>query len=193
VFLLQSQAFSWTADFTLTQDRPQDRAGALAGMGDRGFGWFAGSTLSYRLGPLQATTSVAQGLEEQMGTMGTLGISAGAPVGGGWFGQLGGMTVFGSCENLAWDFGVSEAQAELRRTLLEQGAPGLREGDDLPYSPDCGLREVRATANLAYSISQRISAIAGATGTRLEGGAASSPLTRDRNSWEAGIGLSWRF
>jgi outer membrane scaffolding protein for murein synthesis (MipA/OmpV family) len=31
------------------------------------------------------------------------------------------------------------------------------------------------------------------TGTRLEGGAAKSRLTRERNSWEAGLGLSWRF
>ena len=193
VLLLQSPAFSWSADFVLTQDRPEDRTGALAGMDDRGFGVFAGSTVAYRVGPLQASASLARGLEEQMGTMGALGLSAGAPIGGRWFGQLGGMTVFGSCQNLAWDFGVSEAPAERRRELLGQGTPGLRAGDDVPYTPECGLREIRATATLAFAATQRISAMLTGTGTRLEGGAAKSPLTRERNSWEAGVGLSWRF
>ena len=194
VFLVQTGAFTWSADFVLTQDRPEDRTDALAGMDDRGFGAFAGSTLSYRVGPLQATASVAQGLEDRMGTMGTVGLSAGTPFGGRWFGQLGGMAVFGSCQNLAWDFAVTEEQAERRRELLQQGTAGLRAGDDVPYTPtECGLREIRATANLAYSVSQRISAIATGTGTRLERGAAKSPLTRERNSWEAGVGLSWRF
>jgi outer membrane scaffolding protein for murein synthesis (MipA/OmpV family) len=103
------------------------------------------------------------------------------------------MTVFGSCENLAWDFGVTEAQAERRRGLLEQGTPGLRAGDDVPYTPECGLREIRATATLALAASHRVSAMVTGTATRLEGGAAESPLTRERNGWEAGVGLSWRF
>src|SRR5215216_2453216 len=103
VLLFESRAFTWTADLSLTQDRPEDRSDALAGMDGRGFGVFAGSTLTYRVGPVQATASLAQGLEERMGTMGTLGLSAGGPLGGRWFGQIGGMTVFGSCENVAWD------------------------------------------------------------------------------------------
>jgi outer membrane scaffolding protein for murein synthesis (MipA/OmpV family) len=193
VFLYESQSFTWTADLALTSDRPEDRTEALAGMDDRGFGVFAGSTLSYRIGPLQATASLATGLEDRMGTMGTLGLSFGAPFGGRWFGQLGGLTVFGDCDNLAWDFGVTTRQAERRRALLEQGTPGLRPGDDRAYTPECGLREIRATATLSYAFSPRISAVIVGTGTRLERGAAESPLTRERNNWEAGVGLAWRF
>jgi outer membrane scaffolding protein for murein synthesis (MipA/OmpV family) len=193
LILYESRAFSWTADFSLTADRPEDRTEALAGMDDRGFGAFAGSTLMYRMGPVQATASVALGMEDQMGTMGSLGLSAGGPLTGRWFGQAGGMTVFGSCNNVAWDFGVTEEQAARRRVLLAQGAPGLRAGDDRAFTPECGLREIRATANLGYAFSPRISAIVTGTGTRLERGAARSPLTRERTSWEAGLGFAWRF
>jgi outer membrane scaffolding protein for murein synthesis (MipA/OmpV family) len=193
VVLFESGSLTWAADLALTQDRPEDRTGALAGMGDRGFGVFAGSTLMYRVGPVQATASLARGLEDRMGTMGSLGLNAGGPLGGRWFGQLGGVSVFGSCENVAWDFGISADQAERRRVLLGQGRAGLRAGDDVPFTPECGLRELRATATIAYAVSPRISAVLLGTGTRLEGGAAKSPLTRERNSWEAGLGMTWRF
>jgi hypothetical protein len=57
----------------------------------------------------------------------------------------------------------------------------------VPYTPECGLREIRATATLALAATHRVSAMLTGTGTRLEGGAAKSRLTRERNSWEAGL------
>lgn len=88
---------------------------------------------------------------------------------------------------------MSEAQAARRRGLIESGAPGLRPSDGVPYTPRCGLRELRATASLGYSLTPRLSLFGSGTGVRLERGAAESPLTRERNTWEAGIGLAWRF
>jgi outer membrane scaffolding protein for murein synthesis (MipA/OmpV family) len=193
VYLVEQGGFSWTADLALTSDRPEDRTAALAGMGDRGFGVFGGSTLAYRFGPLEASASAAIGLEDRMGLMGVLGLSAAGRLGGRWFGQLGSAAVFGDCANLRWDFGVSEVQAGRRGELIEDGAPGLDSGDSVPYSPRCGLRELRATGALGYALSQRLSIIGTATGVRLERGAAASPLTRERNTWEAGLGLSWRL
>jgi outer membrane scaffolding protein for murein synthesis (MipA/OmpV family) len=192
-YLVQWGDFSWTADLALTSDRPEDRADALAGMGDRGFGVFAGSSLAYRIGPLEASAAVAVGLEDRMGSLGVLGLSAGGRLGGRWFGQGGGAVVFGDCANLRWDFGVSDAQAARRRELLENGAPDLRPEDGVPFTPRCGLREARTTAALGYALSPRLSLFGSATGVRLERGAAASPLTRERTSWEAGLGLSWRL
>ena len=193
VYLVEAGGFSWSADLALTSDRPEDRADALAGMGDRGFGAFAGSTLAYRLGPVEASASVAVGLEDRMGSMGVLGLSVGQPVGERWFVQAGGAAAFGDCANLRWDFGVSEAQAARRRELLESGAPGLRPSDGVSYTPRCGLRELRATASLGYALTPRLSLFGAGAGVRLERGAAKSPLTRDRNGWEAGVGLGGRF
>jgi outer membrane scaffolding protein for murein synthesis (MipA/OmpV family) len=193
VYLVEHRGFSWTADLALTSDRPEDRTSALAGMGDRGFGVFGGSTLAYRIGPLQASAAAAIGLEDRMGLMGVLGLSAGGSLGGRWFGQAGSAAVFGDCANLRWDFAVSRTQAQRRAELIEDGAPDLGAGDSVPFIPECGLRELRLTASLGYALSQRLSIIGIGSGVRLERGAAASPLTRERNTWEAGLGLSWRL
>jgi outer membrane scaffolding protein for murein synthesis (MipA/OmpV family) len=193
VYLVEHGGFSWTADLSLTSDRPEDRTNALAGMGDRGFGVFGGSTLAYRVGPVEASAAAAIGLEDRMGLVGVLGLSAGGPLGGRWFGQVGSAAVFGDCANLRWDFGVSGTQAQRRAELIEEGAPELGAGDSVPFTPECGLRELRATASLGYAVSQRLSIIGTGTGVRLERGAADSPLTRERNTWEAGFGISWRL
>lgn len=192
-YLVERGGFSWTADLALTSDRPEDRTDALAGMGDRGFGVFGGSTLAYRIGPVEASAAAAVGLEDRMGLMGVLGLSAGGPLGGRWFGQVGSVAVFGDCANLRWDYGVSTEQARRRSELIDQGAPALDPGDGVPYTPECGLRELRATGSLGYAISQRLSLIGTGAGVRLERGAAASPLTRERNTWEAGLGFSWRL
>jgi outer membrane scaffolding protein for murein synthesis (MipA/OmpV family) len=193
LYLVERDGFYWTADLALTSDRPEDRTEALAGMGDRGFGVFGGSTIGYRIGPVEASASVGLGLEKEMGLMGAATLSAAGPLGGRWFGQAGTTAVFGDCANLRWDFGVSGTQAARREELLAGGTPGLEPGDDVAYAPECGLRELRASAVLGYALTQRLSILGTGTGVRLENGAAESPLTRERNTWEAGLGLAWRF
>jgi hypothetical protein len=109
---------------------------------------FAGSTVAYRTGPPEAFATAAVGLEDRMGSIGVAGLSVGQRLGERWFVSAGSAAVFGDCANLRWDFGVSEAQAARRRELIESGAPGLRPSDGVPYTPGCGLRELRATASL---------------------------------------------
>ncbi len=193
VYLVERGGFSWSADLALTSDRPEDRTNVLAGMGDRGFGVFGGTTMAYRMGPVEASAAVAVGLEDRMGLIGVVGLNTGGPLGGRWFGQLGSVGVFGDCANLRWDFGVTGAQAARRRELVAQGAPDLGPADGNPYQPACGLREIRGTGTLGYSIGPRWSLFGMVTGVRYERGAAASPLTRERTSWEAGLGLSWRL
>ena len=193
MFLVESGGFSWSADLALTSDRPEDRTDALAGMGDRGFGVFGGSTIAYRIGPVEASAAAAVGLEDRMGLIGVLGLTAGGRLGGRWFGQAGGNAVFGDCANLRWDFGVSGAQAQRRRVLVESGAPDLGPKDSVPFRPACGLRELRSNATLGYALGPRLSIFGTATGVRYERGAAASPLTRERTTWEAGVGVMWRL
>jgi hypothetical protein len=82
-----------------------------------------------------------------------------------------------------------------RRHRLPHQVPlgRLHPSDGVPYTPRCGLRELRATGSLGYAISPRLSLFGSGAGVRLERGAAESPLTRERNMWEAGIGFAWRF
>lgn len=193
IVLVETRSLSWTADFSLMANRPEDRTPALAGMGDRGFGAFAGTSLTYRLGILQLTGTAARGVEDRMGAVATLGASLNRVFARRWFTQLGGTSVFGDCDNVAWDFAVTEEQAARRSTLLQNGEPGLEPGDDVPYEPECGLKELRASGSVAYVLNTRISLVALGSATRLEGGAADSPLTRQRTGWEAGLALTWRF
>ena len=191
--LVETPALSWTADLTVMPDRPEDRADALVGLGDRGLGGFAGTTVALRRGPLQLTASVAKGLEQRMGAFATAGVTGWLPLPPGWFAQLGGLAVVADDDYMMWDFGVSRAQAAQRGGLLAAGDPHLRQRDTVPFTPEAGLREWRATAVAGRALSSRITFSASGALVRLEGDAAQSPLTRRRTSWEAGAGLSWRF
>ena len=191
--LVETPAFTWTADLTLMADRPEDRADALVGLGDRGLGGFAGTTIALRRGPLQFTASGAKGVEQRMGAFATAGLSSWLPVPQGWFAQVGGLAVVADDDYMMWDFGVTGAQATQRGALLAAGRPGLRERDSVPFTPGAGLREWRATFVGGRALSARITLSTTASLVRLEGDAARSPLTRRRTSWEAGAGLSWRF
>ena len=105
----------------------------------------------------------------EMGLMGSLGLTATGRLGGRWFGQAGSTALFGDCANLSWDFGVSSVQAARREELLAAGTPGLEPGEDSPYTPECGLREVRVTGVLGYALTPRLSLLGMTTGVRLEG------------------------
>jgi hypothetical protein len=59
--------------------------------------------------------------------------------------------------------------------------------------PPLPQRELRATGSLGYALSSRLSILGTGAAVRLERSAAASPLTRERNTWEAGLGLSWRL
>jgi outer membrane scaffolding protein for murein synthesis (MipA/OmpV family) len=137
--------------------------------------------------------SGAKGVEDRMGAFATVGLSSAVPLPPGWFAQIGGVAVLADDDYMMWDFGVTSAQATARGALLASGEPGLRQGDSVPFTPKAGLREWRATLVGGRALSSRISLSASAGLVRLEGDAARSPLTRQRTSWEAGAGLSWRF
>jgi outer membrane scaffolding protein for murein synthesis (MipA/OmpV family) len=193
VVLFESPALSWTADFTLMPDRPEGRADALAGLGDRGLGGFAGTTLALRRGQLQLTASAAKGVERRMGAFAVLGLSSRMPLPSRWFAQVGGLAVFGDADYMMWDFGVTRAQAAQRGLLLASGDPRLDAQDTVPYRPDAGIREWRGTLAVGRGLTSRLTLSGTAALVRLQGDAARSPLTREATSWEAGAGLSWGF
>ncbi len=193
VLLAETPGLTWSADLTLMADRPEDRADALVGLGDRGLGGFVGTTLALRRGPLQLALSGAKGVEQRMGAMATAGLSGWLPAPAGWFAQVGGLAVFADDDYMMWDFGVTPEQADRRGALLAAGTPGLGDRDSVSFTPGGGLREWRATLVGGRALSSRITLSTTAALVRLEGDAARSPLTRRRTSWEAGAGLSWRF
>jgi outer membrane scaffolding protein for murein synthesis (MipA/OmpV family) len=83
VLLAETPGLTWSADLSLMADRPEDRADALVGLGDRGLGGFVGTTLALRRGPLQLALSGARGVEQRMGAMATAGLSGRLPAAAG--------------------------------------------------------------------------------------------------------------
>ncbi len=189
VYLVERGALAWSADLTLVPNRPEERADALAGMGDRGWGAYAGTTIALRAGALQASVSAAKGVEGRMGSFATAGLALRLPAPRWWFAQLGGLTVFGDDENLRWDFGVTPAQAV---RMSSRPVPS-RAGPVEAYAPGAGLREWRGSLTVGRALGTRLAVSAIGTLLRFEGDAARSPLTLDRTSWEAGVGATWRF
>lgn len=61
------------------------------------------------------------------------------------------------------------------------------------YEPQFGLRDVSVGVGIRTDLGEHWSTIAGVGVSRLLGPAAASPLTRERNSWGANVGLAWRF
>ena len=85
VSLLEAGGFSWSTDLTLTSDRPEDRPDALAGLGRRGFDVFAGSTLAYRMGPLEAFRHGRGGARGPHGYDRGIGLNLAKGLGERWF------------------------------------------------------------------------------------------------------------
>ena len=87
--LVERGGFSWTRRPGAHPDRPEDRTDALAGMGDRGFGVFGGSTVAYRVGPVEAQRGGRARPRGPDGPDGRLGLGAGGRWAGRWFGRAG--------------------------------------------------------------------------------------------------------
>jgi MipA family protein len=61
------------------------------------------------------------------------------------------------------------------------------------YEPSAGLRDVRLTGSLFYSIDPRWSLIGSLAATRLVGDAAASPIVRDKTAFSGLFGARYRF
>lgn len=174
VLLAESRSVSWTADLSLTADRPEDRADALAGLGDRGLGVYAGSSLTWRRGIVALTASAARGLEDRMGTVGSLGATLSPRLHRRWITQLGAGVVVADDEAMDWDFEIVNATPRLGT-----------------YDPAGGLREVTGSATVGYVLTRRLALVGVASVTRLTDEAARSPLVAQRTTWTVISALAW--
>lgn len=88
-----------------------------------------------------------------------------------------------------FDFGINSTQAGRRQALIAAGDSRLSANDGSMYAPKGGLKQAQVGTSLGFLISNRTTAMAFATGTRLGREAADSPLTRKRNGVVAGLGI----
>lgn len=62
-----------------------------------------------------------------------------------------------------------------------------------PYTASAGLRDVRASAALTYSVTPRVAITTVLSASSLQGDAKSSPITRKRNTATGIVGVSYAF
>ena len=191
-YAVRSSHLDIAVEMGVQDERPAERADALAGMADRDLVGTAGASVTLRAGPLQATGAVARGLNDGAGTLGSARVSISRTM-GRMIASLDVGAVFADGRQMRRDFGITQSEAAQRRELLADGDDRLRPEDGRAFALDGGLRQVGASVSLVYLLSPRWSLIGFAGMDRLSTEVAMSPLVRRQEQYSAGLGWGFRL
>lgn len=192
-YAIRTARLGLAVELGFLQNRPASRADALAGMQDRDFVATAGASLSYLIGPVQASLSASQGLNDGAGLLGSARLGVSQALGRRVIASVGAGATFANARQMRWDFGVTASEAARRRDLIAAGDRRLETGDDRAYRPDAGLRQVGASLSLTWLVTSHWAVVGFGGVDRLSDEAAASPLVRRRAQVSGGAGLGYRF
>ena len=191
-FPIQSPHWRLAVELGGQDSRSADRADALAGMEDRDLVATAGVSLSYRTGPLEGIVAVSQGLNDGAGLIQTTRVVYYRPVGKFILGAAAGAAVVNG-KQMRREFGITDAEAARRQSLIDAGDGRLEPGDGQAYTPDGGLRHLGLGVSLIYPVAPRWSLVGLAGVEWLADVPAQSPLVRQREQFAGGVGVGYRF
>lgn len=191
--LVQRPGFSWNLGMGVGDRRPEGRADALAGMGNRAASLWTGTTATWRWDAFRLGLSLAQGLRGDEGTRLSLNLGHALPIAPGWTLGTGLQASWSSARNMRYDFGIEAEQAARRAALWAAGDRRLTPSDLGPYTPGAGIRSLGATLYLGYSPAPRWQANLFLRGSALQGDAKASPLTPRDSALMGGLGFARRF
>ncbi len=185
----------WVLDVGLAVEerRPEDRADALAGMGDRGFGARAGVGVGLRERGFQASFAVSAGLSGNSGLRAALTVGREVRLGPQWAAGVNLGLQFSDGAHARYEYGITPEQAARRAALLDAGDPRLRPGDAQVFAPGAGLRELRTGVNLLRFLPQGWTASLLGFAAQVQGDSADSPLVRRRTNLGGGLTFTRRF
>ena len=189
VYLIRGSSLTWSTELSTAGKRRESFGDGLAGMGTRNAGTFVGNNVSYRAGMFTAAANVAIGLGKDEGSTGSVVLDSKHVFGRRWIASVSSGATFADKDNMAFDFGISSRQAGRRQALIAAGDSRLSAGDGSIYAPKGGLKQAQVGTSLGFLITNRATAMAFGSGTRLGREAAASPLTRKRNGVTAGLGI----
>jgi MipA family protein len=172
--------------------RPASRGDALAGMKDLDFVATAGVSLSYRTGFFEGIVAVSQGVNDGAGLIQTTRIVYTRPYGKLLLSAAAGAALANG-KQMRREFGITEAEAARRQSLIDGGDGRLEPADGVAYQPDGGLRHLGGAISLIYPVATRWSMIGFAGMEWLANEAAQSPLVRQREQFLGGLGMGYRF
>jgi outer membrane scaffolding protein for murein synthesis (MipA/OmpV family) len=191
--LVRNETFGLQVAVSQANQRKEHYGDALAGMGDRNAPATAGAAMSIHRGWVTATANGAIGLKDEDGSTGDLSLAASHGIGTRWTASVSTGATIADRKNMEYEFGISSEQAATRQALIAEGDTRLRDGDGEAYAPSAGLKQVLASASLAYAMSDRTRVMVFAQGARLSDEAAGSSLVRRRDSASGGMAVVWGF
>jgi outer membrane scaffolding protein for murein synthesis (MipA/OmpV family) len=175
------------------ESRPEDRANALAAMGDRSGALFGTFGVVARGGPAKLSATTAVGLDRDAGVAQTLGLLLEKAIIPRFSVSVGGSVTFADEKNMMFDFGVTDEQATRRRALIASGDTRLRASDTTAFSPKAGVKEMRGTIQLMYAIHGPWTATALMSVGQLPDRVTESPLARERRAVTTAVGITYAF
>jgi len=189
-YLMRTSSLSWSAELSNAGRRRESYGDGLAGMGTRSGGLLMGTNASYRVRSTTLGAGVSVGLRNE-GVTGSLNADTKKQLGRRMIAGVMTGATFSNHDNMAFEFGVSPAQAARRQMLIATGDPRLSANEGGVYAPKGGFKQAQVSTSLGFLITNRTTAMAFATGTHLGSEAAASPLVRQRNSIMGGLGLAF--
>lgn len=175
------QEVSYGLRATADLGRKEHRSAALAGLGDIDPRPELGGFFNYGIGrDIVLTSSLRYGAgNDRNGLLLDLGAVYSISLAPQWRLGLGVAGTYANAEYTQTYFGVDAAQA---------GRSGYA-----PYSPEAGVRDVRANVALSYQLSPKVIFTGALSAVSLQGDAKRSPLVRDRSTVNAIVGVSYAF
>ncbi len=185
----------WAFDVGLAMEerRPESRADALAGMGNRRAGFRAGAGLNIKARGFNASIALSAGLSEASGLRTAVTLGREFRLGPQWAAGVNLGMQFSDAEHARYEFGLTPEQAARRKALRAAGDPRLQPGDDRVFDPGAGLREVRLGTSLIRFLPERWTATALFFAAQVQGASTDSPLVRQRTNLGGGASLAKRF
>lgn len=191
VYLVQQDGFTGTLGVTVRDPRSSSSADALAGTDKHNLGAWSVSSIEYRRGWIATGVSGARSLGERGGynLESTFGVTV--PMTSRLSLGVNLKAMFSDRRSMAYDFGVSQREAERRSELIERGDHRLRPGEGRAYRPGAGLRSFGVGGTAGYQAGRRWALVGLVEISRLGNQAAASPLVRNRNGIIGGVGVTF--
>lgn len=175
-----------------TLPRLERHASHYTGMGDRVENYWAGIGLQRNFGSNYLKISSNLGLKNNSGYFGAITLGH-RLISYRWIFEFSESITLSNSNNINYDFGVSEAQADKRFELYNNHDSRLDVKDLGTFHGSGGIRDISVSANAIYKISNNLNLITNFNCKYLTPKISESPLVRNKASLSISTGLLYRF
>lgn len=188
----QRKRWVFMGELGYTIPRLERHANHYTGMGDRVENYWVGIGMKRNYGNSYLKISSNFGLKNDSGYFGTIAFGH-RLISDRWIFEFTESVTLSDSRNANYDFGISEAQSIKRLELYNNHDNRLDAMDLGSFRGTGGIRDISASANVVYRISNNFNVITNFSGKYLTKKISESPLVRNRTSLSVSTGLLYRF